>query len=140
MEVSDSPDVGPKSFHLPAHLPPPGVKSNFIDPVTRAPDLVATSVLCLSVMVVCVAIRFYTKLHIKHKWGWDDCRGTYRPLIWYMLMLSRDLYTCRCKTGSKLQNLSDLIHRRSVLLDLLVLRYQVRMYHVLLYSGKLMPI
>ena len=137
MEVSDSSDVSPTSFHLPAQSPPPGVESNFIDPVTCAPDLVATSVLCLSLMVVCVAIRFYTKLYIKNVWGWDDCRGISRPRIRYMLILPRDLYTCRGKTILEHQNLHSLIHRRSVLLGSLALHYQVRIRYVIHSEGNL---
>ena len=67
----------PTAFQLPALLPPPGVQSNFVDPVTRARDLVVTSVIGITLMVICVAIRFYTKLGVKKAWGWDDCKSTY---------------------------------------------------------------
>ena len=140
MEASDSSNVSPTSFPHPAQSPPPGVESNFINPVTCAPDLVAASVLCLSLMVVCVAIRFCTKFHIKNGWGWDDCGGTSRPRIRYMLILPRVLYTCRGKTVSEHQNLHSLIHRRSVLLGSLALQYQVRIRYVILKEANLMSL
>ena len=68
----------PNDFTLPALLPPPGITSNFVDPTSRGKDLVITSALCIPLMVVCVAVRFYTKLRIKHVWGWDDCES---PLV-----------------------------------------------------------
>ena len=60
---------------LPALFPPPGVTSNFINPETRASALVITSILCTTLVVFCVAVRFYTKIHIKHAWGLDDCKS-----------------------------------------------------------------
>ena len=57
-----------------------------------------------------------------------------------MLMLSRDLYTCRGKTVSKVQNLPNLIHERSVLSGLLALHYLVRYHYALLDFGRLMSI
>lgn len=63
------------SFTLPALFPPTGVTSNFVDPISRGKDLIVTSALCITLMVVCIAIRFYTKLRIKNAWGWDDCES-----------------------------------------------------------------
>ena len=58
---------------LPAHWPPPGTISNFIDPVTRGPALVISSAIAVTLMVLAVTVRFYTKLYIRKTWGWDDC-------------------------------------------------------------------
>ena len=58
---------------LPAHWPPPGITSNFINPVTRGPALVISSAISITLMVLSVTVRFYTKLYIKKTWGWDDC-------------------------------------------------------------------
>ena len=67
------PDDSSNGVTLPALFPPPGVTSNFVNPETRGPALVVTSAICITLMVVCVAVRFYTKIHIKKTWGWDDC-------------------------------------------------------------------
>ncbi|KAL8719428.1 MAG: hypothetical protein Q9225_003571 [Loekoesia sp. 1 TL-2023] len=58
--------------NLPALLPPPGETSNFEDPYSRGPDVVIASAICLALMLSMVLLRFYTKLCIKHIWGWDD--------------------------------------------------------------------
>lgn len=58
---------------LPALPPPPGISSKFIDPVTRAPAFVITCAVCITLMVICVTVRVYTKLYITKTWGWDDC-------------------------------------------------------------------
>ena len=48
-------------------------------------------------MVICVTIRFYTKLYIKKTWGWDDCLCCSR-LVLPALNFSRDMYTSYGKT------------------------------------------
>ena len=63
-----STDVTPPSL-----LPPPGVTSNFINPVSHGPALVITSAVCITLMIICVTIRLYTKFYIRKTWGWDDC-------------------------------------------------------------------
>ncbi|KAL8654919.1 MAG: hypothetical protein Q9226_003243 [Calogaya cf. arnoldii] len=57
---------------FPALPPPPGVRSNFDNPVTRGPDVVIASSICLTLMLSLVVMRFYTKIAIKRKLGWDD--------------------------------------------------------------------
>ncbi|KAL8671757.1 MAG: hypothetical protein Q9168_003752 [Polycauliona sp. 1 TL-2023] len=58
--------------NFPALPPPPGVSSNFDNPVTRGPDVVIASSICLALMLSLVLIRFYTKIAIKGKLRWDD--------------------------------------------------------------------
>ncbi len=62
------------SSTLPAHFPPPGIVSNFVNNVTRATNLVVTSIVCICLVVICVSVPFYTKLHVRNAWGWDDCK------------------------------------------------------------------
>ena len=64
----------PQGLDIPALTPPPGVASNFIDRQSRGSDLIITSAICLTLMSLLVMIRFYTKIYIKHKLGWDDCK------------------------------------------------------------------
>ena len=70
LTFSNSSDM---EYTLPAQFPPPGITSDFVHPVTRGKDLIIACTLCISLMTVCVAVRFYTKIFIKHAWGWDDC-------------------------------------------------------------------
>lgn len=62
--------------NFPALQPPPGVQSNFDNPLTRGPDVVIASSICLALMLSLVVIRFYTKIAIKRRFGWDDCECT----------------------------------------------------------------
>ncbi|KAL8836410.1 MAG: hypothetical protein Q9176_006349 [Flavoplaca citrina] len=54
---------------FPALPPPPGVRSNFDNPVTRGPDVVIASSICLALMLSLVVMRFYTKIAIKRQFG-----------------------------------------------------------------------
>lgn len=58
---------------LPALLPPKGVESNFVNPYSIGPKSTSLIAIFLALMGLCVSIRFYTKIFIKHAWGWDDC-------------------------------------------------------------------
>ena len=60
--------------NLPALAPPSGVLSNFDNPETLAPSLVAVNVTFLSLMLVAVTIRLYSRGFVVHALGWDDCR------------------------------------------------------------------
>ncbi|CAL8574676.1 hypothetical protein XPA_000631 [Xanthoria parietina] len=58
--------------NFPALQPPPGVQPNFDNPLTRGPDVVIASSICLALMLSLVVMRFYTKIAIKRRFGWDD--------------------------------------------------------------------
>lgn len=58
---------------IPALRPPPGVTPDFIHPQSFGQRVTVTSVICLTLMTMSVIVRLYTKLSIKHVWGWDDC-------------------------------------------------------------------
>lgn len=57
---------------IPALFPHKGQTSNFKYPESHGYNLVIACAICLPAMMICVAIRFYTKLRIKHVWGLDD--------------------------------------------------------------------
>ena len=61
------------SSMLPAFSIPPVVTTRSENHVTAGPGLVVSCTVCITLMVVCVAVRFYTKLHVQKAWGWDDC-------------------------------------------------------------------
>lgn len=74
MGYLDSLDIDLSALgEFPALIPPPGVQPNFVNPFSRGPDVVIASSICLALMLVMVIVRFFTKLYIKHRWGWDDC-------------------------------------------------------------------
>ena len=58
--------------HVPALAPPPGVKSNFINPESQALMVVVASVLCLALIIPISLLRFYTSLWIKKSLKADD--------------------------------------------------------------------
>lgn len=59
---------------LPARPPPPGVHSNFIDPINRAPNLIACNVILLVVSTLVVGARIVSRtLLTDWRLGWDDC-------------------------------------------------------------------
>lgn len=58
----------------PAGSPPPGVHSNFIDPVNHAPNLIACNVILLVVSTLVVGARIVSRtLLTDWRLGWDDC-------------------------------------------------------------------
>ncbi|CAD6566657.1 MAG: hypothetical protein ASARMPREDX12_008782 [Alectoria sarmentosa] len=57
---------------LPAGQPPPGIQSNFADPLTRVPVILGVSIAFVVLAVFCFSIRIYTKLALAKNWQWDD--------------------------------------------------------------------
>ena len=58
----------------PAGPPPPGVHSNFNNPINRAPDLIACNVILLVVSALVVGARVISRtLLTDWRLGWDDC-------------------------------------------------------------------
>ncbi|BCS20856.1 uncharacterized protein APUU_21288S [Aspergillus puulaauensis] len=56
----------------PAMPPPPGLETNFVDPPSRQPAIIAMSVVFVSLMLLVVSVRTYTRTRILKSWGWDD--------------------------------------------------------------------
>ena len=57
----------------PLSPPPPGVKSNFTHPDSRAYQVYISAGLCLALICVFVSLRFYAKVAIMKNLRWDDC-------------------------------------------------------------------
>lgn len=64
--------------HYPAHPPPPGVTSNFENPVSLAKPLIVVNVLFIALMTLIVFLRIYTKHFIVGQLWWDDCKWNRR--------------------------------------------------------------
>ncbi|OJI98269.1 hypothetical protein ASPVEDRAFT_880951 [Aspergillus versicolor CBS 583.65] len=56
----------------PATPPPPGFKTNFVDPPSQQPAIIAMSAVFISLMLLAVSVRAYTRTLILKSWGWDD--------------------------------------------------------------------
>lgn len=61
--------------------PPPGVTSNFEDPVTLGPIWRATICVSVALAVVSLALRLYTRLYVTRSIGADDCRTLSEHII-----------------------------------------------------------
>ena len=58
---------------VPAGPPPPGVLSNFVDPVDNGPDLIACNVVLLIVSIFVVIARMVSRTVLTDwRLGWDD--------------------------------------------------------------------
>jgi hypothetical protein len=66
----------------PAHEPPSGIESNFMDPYTQHPTLVAVSAVCLILTTSAICIRVYTRGPILKQFDMTD----------YAIILSGMLY------------------------------------------------
>lgn len=58
---------------FPARLPPPGVQPNFVNPPSRARIGCICVWLSTAAMLLCIAVRAYSRLAITRTWGRDDC-------------------------------------------------------------------
>jgi hypothetical protein len=58
--------------HVPLSPPTPPQVSNFVNPATLAPTIIAISTICLAVMIPFVIIRIYSKARIVKALWWDD--------------------------------------------------------------------
>lgn len=60
-------------LHMPVTAPPPGVTSNFIDPVSQAGQTQTTIYVALPVMLILLSLRIYTRARIFRAVQFDDC-------------------------------------------------------------------
>lgn len=59
---------------IPARMPPPGVTSNFIDPVNTGYQQTICNVLCSIFVAIFVGMRIYTRVKLVKCVSWDDCK------------------------------------------------------------------
>lgn len=62
--------------HTPFGTPPHGVVPDFVNPENRAHQLHVAVAVCLPVIVIFAAIRFYAKVFILRSKAWDDCNNS----------------------------------------------------------------
>ena len=64
----------------PLESPPPGEHSDFVHPPSRARELYTAAGVCIPLIFIFAALRFYAKMVIKKKKTWDDCKShVYNP-------------------------------------------------------------
>jgi hypothetical protein len=61
-------------WNLPALRPPPGIKSNFEHPETRAREIIVMNAIFLTLMVLAIGMRFCVRRAGNSAFSWDGCR------------------------------------------------------------------
>ena len=57
----------------PAYTPPAGVQSNFDDPANLDAVIIIVKTIVLTLATLAVLVRIYTRHHLSHSMGYDDC-------------------------------------------------------------------
>ena len=65
--------MGVDLSHVPLNNPPSGLQSNFVNPRNEKGSAIGVMSVFMTIMVVFVIMRMYTKLRISRCPGWDDC-------------------------------------------------------------------
>ena len=66
-------ELPPSNFNsLPALEPPPGVKSNLVNPENKGPILTSICIILMSLVLILYANRIYVKTCIIRRMTWDD--------------------------------------------------------------------
>lgn len=59
--------------HVPAMAPPPGQKSNFVDPENRNEVMIIVITISMALFLIFVGLRIYARLRSSGRLVWDDC-------------------------------------------------------------------
>lgn len=81
----DSIPSGVPLSKIPTLKPPPGVKSNFVDPPSLANAIIAVSVVFLALMLIALTVRIYTKWILLRSLWWDDYTALIAAVSFVML-------------------------------------------------------
>lgn len=63
-----------KALDGPAMAPPPGVKPNFVNPPNLEKEFYVDLILCLTISVLVVCMRMWTKARLVRKIQIEDCK------------------------------------------------------------------
>lgn len=81
-----------KALDGPAIVPPPGVKPNFFNPPNLEKEFYVDLILCLTISVLVVCMRMWTKARLVRKVQIEDCKKLPPPLFClHLLSLSLSL-------------------------------------------------
>ncbi len=81
--------------NIPAAAPPPGMVSNFSDPKTLSTSLIVLNAIFLSIMLIVVGARLYSRAFLSRAIGWDDCKCRWMLLSSTRLTILRHLSSRR---------------------------------------------
>ena len=70
-----------KALDGPAMAPPPGVKPNFVNPPNLEKEFYADLILCLTISVLVVCMRMWTKARLVRKVQIEDCKKLPPPVF-----------------------------------------------------------
>ena len=60
-------------LNRPAYTPPPGVQPNFDNPANLDTIIIIIKTIALTLTTLAILIRIYTRHHLSHSMGYDDC-------------------------------------------------------------------
>lgn len=64
-----------KLLNGPAMAPPPGIKPNFVNPPNLEKEFYIDLILCLTISVLAVCMRVWTKARVMRKFQIEDCKS-----------------------------------------------------------------
>ena len=67
--------INPDIYTTPALEPPEGQSSNLVDPYSTNPHLIVTYSVCLTMVMIFIAIRTFTKVHVLKEPRVEDCQS-----------------------------------------------------------------
>lgn len=70
-----------KALDGPAMTPPPGVKPNFVNPPNLEKEFYIDLILCLTISVLVVCMRMWTKARLVRKVQIEDCKKLPSPVF-----------------------------------------------------------
>ena len=91
----------------PAMAPPPGIKPNFVNPPNLDKEFYIDLILCLTISVLAVCMRVWTKARVMRKFQIEDCKtlspahALFLSLILRCPLLSLPSYVCLCTVKGK---------------------------------------
>lgn len=86
-------------WNLPALPPPPGQKSNFVNPDSRDTELIVMNAVFLSATAVAVVVRFVARRSAKDVVGWDGSKTARFVLVVLLLISDSHVYYCDARIG-----------------------------------------
>lgn len=72
-----------KLLNGPGMAPPPGVKPNFVNPPNLEKEFYIDLILCLTISVLVVAMRMWTKVRVMRKVMIEDCKRNWLPRAFF---------------------------------------------------------
>lgn len=87
---------------IPVEQPPTGQTSNFVDPPSLRPELIAVNAILTALMLLTVSLRVFVRLTWTKGWDISDCESqfTLHGGESFVLICHRSLYNCCSKIST----------------------------------------